>query len=108
MEESEMKRELFIEAINAIDKQFKVDIKFSENLGVAFPHAFTANLLPDNSTITDSFIKVLEQLMNDKGGWINWFCYETEFGREQMEAYDEEGKPIPLGSAGELYDFLTK
>ncbi len=108
-----MMKETFIEAIEAIEKQLEYNIKVSEKLGEAFPHAFTANLLPDTSIILNAFITVLKEEMDDSEldvngqRWIEWFCFETEFGLKKMEAYDENKKIIPMSNAGELYDFLS-
>ena len=109
-----MKRELFIEAIEAIENQLRYDIEVSNKLGEAFPNAHTANLLPDNHFISNALIKVLQEVMNDtevcKYGqsWIEWFCFETDFGNEsyRLQAYDENKQPIKMNNAGDLYDFL--
>ena len=100
-----MKRELFIEAIEAIENQLRYDIEVSNKLGEAFPNAHTANLLPDNHFISNALIKVLQEVMNDSEKWIEWFCFETNFGKEsyRLQAYK---KPIKMDNAGDLYDFL--
>jgi hypothetical protein len=105
-----MKRELFIEAIEAIEKQLRYDIEVSNKLGEAFPNAFPANLLPNNYFLSNALIKVLQEVMNDNDNWIAWFCYETDFGNEsyRLQAYDENKKPIKLDNAGDLYDLLKK
>ena len=41
-----MNKEIFIEAIEAIQKQVALDIEVSKHLGKSFPDAFEANLLP--------------------------------------------------------------
>ena len=43
-----MDKQLFIEAIDAIQQQCEFDIEVSKNLGKAFPDAFKANLMPKN------------------------------------------------------------
>lgn len=105
-----MERELFIDAINAIEQQIKYDIEVSNKLGEAFPNAHTANLLPDNHFICNALIKVLQDEMNDnQDSWIEWFCFETDFGKEsyRFQAFDEFKKIIKLNNAGDLYDFLN-
>ena len=77
-----MKRETFIEAIEAIENQIRFDIEFSNKLGEAFPNAYTANLLPDNHFVSNALMKVLQDEMNDNQvckygqSWIEWFCLE--------------------------------
>jgi len=110
-----MKRETFIEAINAIANQIRFDIQVSEKLGEAFPNAHTANLLPDNHFVSNALFKVLQDEMNDNQvckygqSWIEWFCFETDFGNEsyRIQAFDENKQPIKMDDAGDLYDFLN-
>ena len=111
-----MKRETFIEAIKSIEQQIRFDIEVSEKLGEAFPNAYTANLLPDNHFVSNALMKVLQEEMNDTAvgedgqGWIEWFCFETDFGNEsyRLQAFDENNQPIKMDNAGDLYDFLNK
>lgn len=110
-----MNKELFMESIEAIRKQYEHDVETSQMLGKAFPNAFEANLLPDNQLLQNQLVKILQIEMNDldvcKYGqsWIEWFCWECDFGKKsnQLKAYDKNGKVIPLANAGELYDFLN-
>jgi len=104
-----MTKERFIYSINAIEKQIRHDDKFAEQLGKAFPTAFTANLNYDNHYVIEALLKVLEEEMNDKGEWIGWFCYDTDFGKrsDSLTAY-EGNKVIPMDNASDLYDFLAK
>ena len=110
-----MKRETFIEAIEAIEKQIRNDIKFSEYLGKAFPDAHTGNLIPDNYYITNILIKILQEEMDDTElcefgySWIEWFCFETDFGNEsyRLKAYNKDKTVIPMNNPAELYDYLN-
>ena len=110
-----MKRETFIEAIEAIANQIRFDIEVSKKLGEAFPNAHTANLLPDNHFVSNALMKVLQEEMNDNElckygqSWIEWFCFETDFGNEsyRLKAFDENKLPIKMDNAGDLYDFLN-
>lgn len=104
-----MERELFIDAINAIEQQIRYDIEVSKKLGEAFPNAHTANLLPDNHFICNALIKVLQEEMNDNQRFIEWFCFETDFGKKsyRLQAFDEFKKLIKINNAGDLYDFLN-
>ena len=110
-----MKRETFTEAIEAIAQQIKYDIDVSKKLGKAFPNAHTANLLPDNHFVSNALMKVLQEEMNDTElcehgtSWIEWFCFETDFGNEswRLKAYNKDKTVIPMSNAGELYDYLN-
>lgn len=110
-----MKRETFIESIEAIAQQIRFDIEVSKKLGEAFPNAHTANLLPDNHFVSNALMKVLQEEMKDNEvckygqSWIEWFCFETDFGNEsyRLQAFDENKQPIKMDNAGDLYDFLN-
>ncbi|MEA2041152.1 MAG: hypothetical protein U9N85_01180 [Bacteroidota bacterium] len=110
-----MTKELFIEAVNAIEKQIRYDIEVSKNLGKVFPNAHSANLLPENHYINNVLIKVLQEEMGDTElcehgqTWIEWFCFETDFGNEswRLNAYDENKQLIKMSNAAELFDYLN-
>lgn len=106
-----MKKQTFIDAIKAIELQCEHDIEFSNKLGSAFPNAHEANLLPDNHFLSNALFQLLQEEMEDHKGkesWIEWFCWETDFGKEsfKMKAYDEKGNELDLSDSGKLYDFL--
>jgi hypothetical protein len=102
-----MNKETFIKAIEALEKQENYNFEFSEKLGKCFPNAHSANLLPDNHFLSNILIQILQEEMNDMDNWIEWFCYEKDFGKyEDIKAYDEDGKEIPMSTTEELYNFL--
>ena len=53
-----MTKELFVDSINAIQRQTELNIEVSMHLGKAFPDAFEANLMPRNHIIQDALIQV--------------------------------------------------
>ena len=109
-----MDKQLFIEAIDAIQQQCEFDIEVSKNLGKAFPDAFKANLMPKNHYLQNALLKILQTEMNDLGNvecgasWIEYFCWELNFGQEnyRLKVYTH-GKEVPMSNAAELYDFLN-
>ena len=109
-----MNKELFIEAIEAIQKQVQLDIEVSKHLGKAFPYAFEANLLPRNNFLQNALLHVLQVEMNDLQlcehgqSWIEYFLWELNFGEENYRMkVTKNGKEIKMSNAAELYDFLT-
>ena len=109
-----MKKELFIEAIEAIQKQVQFDIEVSKHLGKAFPDAFEANLLPKNHFLQNALIHVLQVEMNDLQlcehgqSWIEYFLWELNFGEENYrKKVTKNGQEVPMSNAAELYDFLN-
>lgn len=109
-----MKKELFIEAIEAIHKQIKLDIEISNHLGKAFPDCFESNLLPKNHFLQNALIHVLQVELNDielcefGQSWIEYFLWELNFGEENYRLkVKQNGREIPMSNPSELYDFLT-
>lgn len=104
-----MTKELFIESITALKNQYDFDKKIAKNLSKAFPNAFEANLFPDNHYLSNALIKVLQIEMNDfhSESWIEYFCFELDFGIIERKIIDKKGNEVYLTNAGELYDFLN-
>ncbi|MCU7583628.1 hypothetical protein [Riemerella anatipestifer] len=100
-----MQKQTFIEAIEAIKKQYEYDKEVAENLSKAFPNAFKANLLPQNHFLSNILMKILQEEMNDKYDYIKWFCWETDFGNKPLCILHED-KEMYLKTPEELYDFL--
>ena len=98
-----MNKEIFIEAIEAIQKQVALDIEVSKHLGKAFPDAFEANLLPKNHFLQNALIHVLQVEMNDlqscehEQSWIEYFLWELNFGEENYRLkVTDNGKGIDV------------
>ena len=109
-----MDKQLFIEAIEALQKQLQLDSEVSKHLGKAFPCAFEANLLPRNHFLLNALIHVLQVEMNDLQlceygqSWIEYFLWELNFGEENYRLkVTQNGKEIKMSNAAELYDFLN-
>lgn len=109
-----MTRELFIESIEALKKQYEYDIEISKNLTKVFPYAFEANLLPENHFINNALIKVLQVENNDlelcKYGisWIEYFCFELDFGTKYKSGMIiDKGENIDFSDSGKVWDYLN-
>jgi predicted HAD superfamily hydrolase len=103
-----MTKELFIKAIEALKKQRDIDIEVAKHLGVVFPYAFEANLLPNNESLKNMLVEILQEEMNDvENCWIKHFCWVLNFGskNDHLKVY-KNGIEIPMANAVELYEFL--
>ena len=111
-----MKREAFIVAIEAIDAQYRYDVERSKRLETVFPECNSANLMYKNHLLSNALFKVLQEEMKDERlnefgqSWIEWFCWETDFGREsfRLKAYRKDKSVIKMDNAGDLYDYLME
>lgn len=102
---------MFEGAINAIESHLQKDYERAQYLGKAFPNAFEANFLTNNSYVMNALIGVLQELFNDNNehSLIEYFCFDLDFGKnvKNLKAYYQNGGEISLNSASDLYDFLV-
>jgi len=105
-------RELFVETIEAIKKQYQHDIKCSHLLQKVYSDGFDANLMYQNHYIMNQIVKLLQVAFNDETEYsmIEYFMWELDFGEKnnQLSAYRADKSKIDLSDAGKLYDYLTE
>ncbi len=58
---------------------------------------------------SETVVKLLENIFNDKNEWISWWVWEKNFGKKQeLQAFDRTGKLIPTTTIKDLYNILTE
>ena len=93
-------KEDFVDIINKLKVESDTISKLYED--------FDVDIIGCNWLQTDvSVIKLLEFIFEDEGEWIDWWCWENDFGREGLEAFIDD-KAIILDTAEDLYEFLIK
>lgn len=109
-----MTKQLFIMAMNAIQKQEEADYQFAKSMQVCFPQACTVNLRIESNFLFDALITIMREQMHDNddimtnwGTWTDWWIYETEFGKK-AKAHERDGRRIPMETAGDLWEFLNR
>ena len=99
-------RDLFVNSIHAIKKQFKHDEKCREALSILFDDGVGFyNYFPVLSALEN----ILKEEMSDnhKDSWIDYFIYELDFGKKWTKgSITDKGVSIKMRDAGELYDYL--
>jgi len=57
-----------------------------------------------------AIVRLLENVFNDKGQWIQYFLYELDWGKKYEDGCitDTDGSFIRLSTIEELYNFLIK
>jgi len=102
-----MDRELFIDTMNKIEalarEQDEFDVllrKIDPEFGGGYIHNKTIFLLEE----------LLSKMVNDKYDNISYYMWEIDFGKEWEPGCitEEDGTPIPLSNAGELYDLIME
>lgn len=103
-------KEEFIKAIKALKQQNAVDDNFQLHVEAAFPGIYAPIY---ENVLWSLSIHLLELAMEDRYEYVNWWVYETDYGkREDMTeiSWTEEGQEnsVNLTTPEALYDFLTE
>lgn len=105
-----MTKELFIESINELQRQFEIDKKCSDAFSVILPNDFVSNY--NNSPVINQLLKILKIEFNDdiRDSWIDYFVYELEFGTKYYDGMitEKNGDIVKMSNAEELYEYLIK
>jgi hypothetical protein len=102
-------KELFIDTINAIQKQFDHDEKCHEAFEIILPNDFNTGY--DNNIIVCQLIKLLGFMINDESSWIEYFIYDLEFGKKYRDGCvtDQDGTVnIDMSTPEKLFEYLMK
>lgn len=104
-----MKKQQFIKLIRALQVQNEKDTIYCRALGKVL-HPYIEPY--DNTVLVYAITDLLKKEFKDdhKESWIEYFCWELDFGKEYVPgtATEKDGSEIDLSSAGKLYDFLVK
>lgn len=103
-----MTRELFIETIEALQKQYEHDKNCATAFKVILPDTFVG--LYDNHWLSNQIVKLLQVAMDDENAysWIEYFIYELEFGKSYKKGpVTNNGVNVDISDAGKLFDFLN-
>ena len=98
-------KKTFVDTMNKLqeldEKLNTVDVAL-KNLSPDFGGLY----IPDFFDIT---IDILQEVMNDKDDWLMYFVYERDWLKDmKLSDIEVEGKPIPIETWEDVYDFITK
>lgn len=100
-------KELFIETIEAIEKQYRHDRECADAFKVILPNDHVSCY--DNHYLNNQLIKLLQIGMDDnhKHSWIDYYIWELDFGKKykkgDVKVHNED---FNLVSASDLWDLL--
>lgn len=107
-----MDKELFINAIKALQRQYELDEHFAKALSSLFPDSCSSDLFYNNTAVDNILVEILQKTFNDDHAhsWIEYFCFELDFGKknDSLKARDKNGNNIPLTTPEDLYNLLIK
>jgi hypothetical protein len=96
-----LSKKLFVEIINNIQEQDKVDNAFGKSLETVCD---SWCIYGTKNKIYNSVWILLKEIFNDTDDWISWWVYEDV----KKEITYKNGKIILLDTSEKLYDFLIK
>ena len=102
----EFTKELFVETINEIEKQYIHDCKCAEAFGIIFTDDFISGY--KNHWLQNQLLKILQIAMKDSSDWTGYYMWELDFGRKWRQgSVTIEGKDFKLQTASDLWDLLN-
>ena len=100
-----MNKELFVDTMNKIEELVREQDEF-DNLLHKIDNEFGGGYIYNKPiAILEDLLRIL---VNDKYDNISYYMWELDFGKEYKEGSitEEDGTPIPLSNASELYDLI--
>lgn len=104
-------KELFIETIEALKKQFELDLKNAKLIGEVFENV--GSLYYNNELLKNQIFKILEaefypNIKDHQTNDIEYFCYDLDFGKEwKVGSVTDNDKDIKLQTIEDLWNYLT-
>ena len=102
-------KELFVETIKAIEKQYRHDSRCSKAFEIILPNDHISNYA--NHYLQDQLIKIIQIAMNDlhRNSWIEYYIWELNFGTKYYKGCVKiEGEDFELITPSDLWDLLNK
>jgi len=101
-----LSRESFVDILDALESQQKLDHSNSKKIGRVFNSAFNANLLYDTSRLTTALDDLLYHGVGEVEDLVDHFMYEMEFGKKTEFEYMIDSVTIDLSNSSKLYDHV--
>ena len=103
-------KELFVETIEALEKQHRHDQKCSEAFRVILPNDYISNY--KNHYLQNQLVKLLQIALKDnhKHSWIEYYMWELDFGKKYKDgcAIRKNKTNIDLSNPSSLFDYLNE
>lgn len=93
--------DIFIETIEALEEQRRIDQKCHEAFTVILPNDYVSGY--DNSILFKQLIKLI-----DKDDWVDYFVWELDFGKNYEEGMIKiHGENFELRTAKDLFKLIN-
>ena len=103
MKNAILTREEFKECMQKIQESFKQVDKFVNDIA----KYFDSYIFELGYELVNDQINILEIAMKDSNYWIDWFIYENEWGKRQLEVgYNNKTRKIK--NVTDLYELLLQ
>lgn len=101
-----LSKETFVKTINFLkERNDKV-----EEINKLFTEEFEDSIFYPYFKYEHVVVKLLTEIMKDKGDWIEYYLYECDYGNDIKpdSVQEEDGTPIDITTPEKLYEFLIK
>ena len=82
------------------NKQFEIE---ADALKQLFP---SSHVVPEGGKLLDSYIKLLSLYVNDVDNFIEYYCWECDFGRKPQDIKFDGKVKFHLACLGDLWNLI--
>lgn len=98
-------KDTFIRYMNEITDQYYVIEELYESIDKIF--GISDGIISQVMSVSLP-VKILADAMNDTNGWIEYYIYECDCGRNGKDMiWENEDKPVPFCTVEDLWNVLT-
>jgi hypothetical protein len=90
----------YMKAIAVYDKEYEIN---AQALNMLYPESYAVPSL--GALLLDSYIELLEKVLEDDSHWISYFVFDCKMGAEEQEITINK-IPYKLNSVTSLYDLI--
>ena len=103
-----MKKQAFVKLMESIEKQYATDYKTGGLITQLGDNEINNHRFVYTTQLIDDALNALAIEFDDKAGWINYFVYETEFGKkaDELHIIRADKTTVKFHKAGDVYDWL--
>lgn len=104
-----MKKQSFVMLMKSIERQYESDYRMGGLITRMGDNEINNHRFVYTTKLIDEALSALTAEFNDKNGWINYFVYETDFGKkaDELHIVKADKSTVKFYTAGHLYDWLV-
>jgi len=89
------------------EKYMKVVIAYTERDDKLSDILKTEGFVTYSSEAINALIELIEIALEDEEHWVEYWCWECDFGKIDLEVYDEDENIVPFTTLEDVYYWVT-